>query len=226
MRKWIKRFWYLVGGCVFFLIIVLDYFHDYPEKFKIEGISEAYLFKVSGSNPSGCNVLSDSIFEQDLAQATIFLIGIRFKLNYVSVKREHLWDNNLELPGALGHLDTIRALNIRNSLGGEINMDSLQDASLFKDFTFDQVDTWDAHHVNQKGCYEAQTFNSVQNFITYYNGSANQYNLVSSMRDYIFFKVSPSFVSSMLHKSNKLVLYVNNGADLAHSIKFVEGGSK
>lgn len=204
MKKWIKIASIVAAFIFLCSLVFMDIKHDYPEKFEIEGFRDVRLFKVSFKSEKGCYVLSDTISKSDIDNKAVFLLGIRFKLKYISKVREHLWDDNHELDGALGHIDSISNATLICSSGDNVSNDSLLDASAYKYFFSNKVDTWIGHHGNQNGCYEAQTFKTMTDFILYYNENYNKPNMVPWIQDYHLFKISSSTASSLINNNTKL----------------------
>ena len=221
MKKWSKIACISIAFIFLCSLVFMDIKHDYPEKFEIEGFRDVHLFKVSYKSEKGCYVLSDSISKSDIDNKTFFLLGIRFKLKYISKEREHLWDNNHEPDGALGHIDSISNATLVSSSGNNISNDSLLDATAYKYFYSDKVDTWIGHRGNQNGCYEAQTFKTMTDFIQYYNGNYNKPNAVPWIQDYHLFKISNSTASSLIDNNNtKFSFLFTDGKNIENPIVF------
>ena len=194
------------------MLFYIDFKHDVPERFKISGF-DVYLFKVTDRKDNDkCFVLKDSINKIDSIGFSSYVLGIRFKLEYFSLKREHLWDDERFSLGAMGHIDSISEINIYDSDNKKINNDYLGDAFMYKYFKKSNLDTWDGNHVNLNGCFEAQTYSSISDFIKKYN--MNNDTVTFNINDCLLFKVSDLIVNNLVGGKAKLVLKFSKGRNI------------
>lgn len=195
----------IVSGFLF-----MDFKHDVPEKFRIKSFN-VRLFKVGEKTSQGCYEFQDSASFRSLNDSAIYLIGVRFELEYLSLHREHLWENSYFVSGALGHIDSVEDFKIVNRETDSVCAECLVDASPFRYFHADHVDSWNGHHINQNGCFEGRIFTSLPEFVKYYNENASRYNLVNSMNDYFLFKVAPSCARFFVNRKTQLSIKLSDG---------------
>jgi hypothetical protein len=194
---------------LFGVFVFIDIKHDIPEHYKISGVDFS-LFRVTGQNHSTkCFILQDSIKSVDSIHSNDYLLGIRFKLDYFSLTREHLWNPERYSWGGMGHIDSIREFSIWTPNNKRISNIYLSDASKYRGFYFSNLDKWVAHHGDEKGCYDAQTYKSVDEFIIKYN--ENNDTVAFKSTDYLLFKVPDSIARDLIRGNSKLVLKLSDG---------------
>lgn len=197
--KWIIIF--LIIG-ILIAVITMDMLYYYPEKFAIASI-EARLFEVEKDNKSsGCYIVKEVPMITDTNK--IILIGFKFKVDYVSLKHEHLFDKTKDAYGAQGHIDSIVSLQFVIGRDNKaIDSRYFKDASSYKYFKPLQGEIIN-HHMTARdpNCYVAQTFRNPDEFVENYNSSSLG-GIVSSISDYHFYQIDPTilpqFVSSDIH---------------------------
>jgi hypothetical protein len=148
-------------------LLTLDLLHEYPEKFEITGI-EMKLFHVSIThNPNECYILKDIPTISDTDK--VVLVGFKFKIKYISLKHEHLYDLTNDEYGAQGPVDSIIALQFISGTNDKV-MDSklFKDASNYKYFK-PLKGLLINHHMTSSNCYVAQTYATPEQFIADYN---------------------------------------------------------
>lgn len=200
----------LVLVVILSILIFCEINNYYPEKFEIKG-ADVELLKVAGfDNDNKCYLLTDSIGRVN--SNDIFIVAIRFKLDYISLKHESLFNTPHSPWGAYGHIDSLVGMNFyyANKNNKQILNDSLSDASLYQKFQKKNVVSLagQSHHTTG-GCYLAQTYSSTKSFIRFYN--SNMYNLSSKMEDYHFYKINSEMASFILKNGGGLEIKLQNG---------------
>ncbi|MDP4247583.1 MAG: hypothetical protein Q8932_17230, partial [Bacteroidota bacterium] len=193
------------------------------DKFRIYEI-DAVLFSVSGNkSDNGCYHFSDTVIVSELGKRTL-LMGIRFKLEYVSTRKFHFWENNNSLDGAYGHVDTIKAISVLSgdSPGMRLSNDTLEDASGYKFFTAENISASEGHHGNQNGCYEAQALGNLKKFTAFYNDNGTKDNMVIWMRDFHIFKIPGNCDSLFVLKSPKINIRFSDGKIISSNLKYIK----
>ena len=213
---------YLIGTCVIFIIALvafIDYKHDYPEKFILHSFDDVHLMRIVGKNAGNCYIFSDSLNLSKTGSEDTFILAIRFKVKYISIHREHLWESNHKLYGGLGHLDLIKSFKLETSSKKVFDI-NLEDASSFKKFYLNDIASPSGHHGDLNGCYEAQTFTSLSTFISYYNSNAEKGHIVFGMNDYHFFKVKYETVEAIVKEKANFALNFNDGRKIEKKITY------
>ena len=180
--------------------ILLEINNVYPEKFRIKSVV-ASILKIDGVDTlSGCYLVSDMIY--DINENDSFLLAVRYELDYVSEKHEFLFNVPKSPWGAFGHVDSIISYRLFFEGGGSFN-EALSNAASYRYF-FKEGDLspiGQGHHTQGK-CYVAQTFDSLNDFVSYYNAHSEKYNLVSDLKDYAFFTIGSSIVKELFIKNH------------------------
>jgi hypothetical protein len=97
----------------------------------------------------------------------------------------------------------------------------LIDASVYKYFFSNKVDTWIGHRGNQNGCYEAQMFKTMADFILYYNDNYNKPGMVPWIKDYHLFKINSSTASSLINNNTKISFLFTDGKKIENSVIYL-----
>jgi hypothetical protein len=206
---------------IFGLLCYVDYLHDYGEKFEIEQFSDVRLFKIKGRTSTGCAVLSDTFRLSDIRSEDTFFVGFRFKLKYLSLKHEHLWEGPGALNGSSGHVDTMSSFSIINHVGNQVTNTPKIDSSKNLAFSFDKIDTWQAHHLNSQGCLEMRKLTNFNSFIDYYNSHSNKGGIVLWLNDYHLFNVDSTFVALAFRQPLKLKIKFSNGKIIEKGVELI-----
>lgn len=197
------------------VIAVLDFTYYYPEKYQIEDY-DLKIFEVSGKDSStNCYRFKESnnILKGEL------LLGIRFKLKFVSLDHESIFNKRKAPYGSLGHVDSIIKLSLIQVNNGRNVSNELLNAESYKNFYSVNDELLINHSVksfsNNQNCYSAQSYNSLGDFIGKYNSNSI---FVSSMDDYLLFKLSDSLSKEIRNKKNILLeMSFSDGRKIAKS---------
>jgi hypothetical protein len=168
---------------------------DREEKFIISDFSAEIL--IPNHN------ISDKCYQLSSNSNTTLLpkiLAIKFKLKYFSVKREHLF--NHMPPGGEGPIDKIKLIEIidKNNKALQNNL-FLKNASKYKNFKYGNTSIdKNGHSGNSDGCLVAETFNSISEFITYYNFNSDKESPFRdvTLRNYHLFLINDSLINGKL----------------------------
>jgi hypothetical protein len=217
MKKITKVFLLAVLALLLGVFIFMDFMEDFEESFRIEGVDFS-LFEVASQQDSyNCYVLKEATTSFDSAITKSYLIGIRFKPEFISLKREHLWDNNRMALGAMGHIDSITDFSIQGTSNEKMNNSCFLEAARFKDFHITNWASMERHHMGEGNCLVAQTYASVNDFWRMYNRNSDTVN--RNINDYLLFKVPDSLVNKLIKEKAKLTLKFSDGRSVQAYMK-------
>lgn len=215
----IKKAFLTIAFLILGLYIYLNITTYYPEKFKITSVKMT-IFKMSGIDKlTGCRKL---IKTQELNDTNdTYLLGLRYHLEYVSEKHEHVFFNLPKgPPGAFGHTDTIVSIDLSTDADLSIK-ELLEYAFEYKTFSTDDTLSFPHHLVNAplKGtCFEALAYKNFHDFILEYNTDKIEDMLFNKMEDYHFYLIPKKMFKTINNRSIILKIQLNENT-LIDSIK-------
>ena len=168
-------------------LIYLDISGDYKEIYKIES-AEFRVFEISSfDTANNCYLIRNMKSIESVPDSVI--IGIRFKVDFLNIKKEWLWETFFKHypDGGKGHIDTIKSINLqfvsndKNDYSGE-----LKNASAIQSFQIEGEELMN-HSLNSWNmCGVPLNFPSISSFIEYYNLTNKK---TAKISDFIFFKI-------------------------------------
>jgi hypothetical protein len=211
MNLWLKRIIYSIIISLLVLFIVADLLADYNEKFVIKSF-RTELFSVD--NGVRCYPLTKHYSLSDtLDSSKVILLTIRFKLKFINEKREHFILDEPGPDGGKGHDDKIVDVSFSEEKSFK---NQFKNSMHYQHFTLGDSSI-DNHHLSQEGCYEGRVYNSLQEFVDFYNSGKSKHYLYY-LNDYHIFKITHSFAKTLLKSNARLSMSFSDGRMISSEI--------